>query len=102
MKTARIYVDFNEMISNDEVLLSRHDSTMDSEGKLITLFEGMPIGVYSDDLDEEGKPDKLIADGVAMRNTSGWMEEVRWLLKIDQRGVRHESDEAADANEKAT
>ena len=91
----RIYVDFNEMVSDDVVLLSKTDSKMDSSGHMVTFIEGQAVAVYMDDLDENGNPDPLLADGVAMRNriTAGWGAIARWVLKIDGRGIRHSSEE---------
>jgi hypothetical protein len=95
MHKSRIYVDFNEMPSNDEVLLSQGDTTSDALGNLVVLTEGMQLAVYSDEQDENGEADNLIAEGVALRNHhGGWTSAAKWLLKINERGIRHESDEA--------
>lgn len=94
MKEPRIYVDFNEMPCNDEVLLSKNDTKVDSNGNTIYFFEGMQAAVYMDDLDKEGKVDQLIANGVVkINNHAGWTSVARWLLKIDERGIRHVSEE---------
>lgn len=91
----RIYVDFNEMLSANEVLLSQADYKIDSEGNVVEFVEGKPIAVYMDDTTPEGKPDYLIADGVALRNTSGgWASAATWVLQIDTRGIRRASEEA--------
>lgn len=45
----RIYVDLNEMVTEDIVLLSKEDTKMDSEGNIITFYHKMPILIYSDD-----------------------------------------------------
>ncbi len=89
-----MYVDFNEMIGADEVLLSSTDSKVDTDGNLITFAEGLLVAVYMDDKGEDGLSDNLIANGVAMRNTrSDWSSSVPWVLKIDERGIRHLSTE---------
>jgi hypothetical protein len=93
MNEPRIYVDFNEMPTANEVLLSQGDSKDNSNGKIMHFIEGMRVSVYMDDLDDEGKPDNLIAEGVVIRNYHGaWTAAARWLLKIDERGIRHESE----------
>jgi hypothetical protein len=85
------------MPTNDEVLLSKDDSKLDSNGTLVSLFDGMRVAVYMDDPDENGNPDNLIAEGVVCRNThGGWASTARWILKIDERGIRHESENLAD------
>jgi hypothetical protein len=94
MNEPRMYVDFNEMPAATEVLLSKSDSKVDSSGKTIHFVDGMPVSVYMDDEDENGKPDNLIAEGIARRNHhGGWTAAARWLLVIDERGIRHESEE---------
>jgi hypothetical protein len=95
--SARVYVDFNEMLSSDEVLLAKEDKTLDSEGNEICITEGMPVAVFQDDPDQMGAPDRLIADGVAVPNThGGWSSAAKWVLRIDVRGIRRESDELAN------
>jgi hypothetical protein len=91
---ARVYVDFNEMPTADEVLLAQGDAKPRADGEVVRLCEGLELGVYSDDVNEMGERDDLVADGVVMRNTHGsWTSAARWVLKIDGRGIRHESDE---------
>jgi hypothetical protein len=93
MDRARIYADFNEMIERDLVLLSKTDDKQDSSGALVTLREGMRVYVYSDDMDENGRTDNLIAEGVVERNTrSDWSSAARWCCRIDGAGIHHESD----------
>ena len=90
----RVYVDFNEMPTSDEVLLSQEDSKLDSAGNLVDFTDGNAVAVYMDDTDEDGNPDKLLADGVAIRNVhGGWTSVAKWILKIDSRGIRRESEE---------
>ena len=43
MKEPRIYVDFNEMIEDDLVLLSKTDIKLDSAGKRIELLAGAKV-----------------------------------------------------------
>jgi hypothetical protein len=94
MDESRIYVDFNEMPTANEVLLSKSDTEVDSSGKTIHFVEGMQVSVYMDDQDEHGSPDNLIAEGIARRNHhGGWTAAARWLVVISERGIRHESEE---------
>ena len=94
MDIPRISVDFNELAGNI-VLLSKGDTKTDSEGSLITFHEGMTVSVY-DENEENGKPDNLIADGIAIPNPlvkehPAWAH-VKWCCRIDKNGVRYESD----------
>lgn len=92
MSMPRLYVDFNEMLEPDLVLLSRDNEKKDIHGKPIVLYEGLSVIVSMDDIDESGKKDDLIAEGVVERNTrSGWASEVKWCCRINQAGVRNES-----------
>jgi hypothetical protein len=93
MDRPRIYVDFNEMLDVDLVLLSKTDTTPDSDGNLVELREGMRVCIYSEDIGDDGEPDNLIADGIAERNArSDWSSPARWCCRIDAAGIRHESD----------
>lgn len=64
MDKARIYVDYNEMLDHNTVLLSKEDTKIDSKGNIITFYEGMPISVYSDDISDNEEADNLIAEGI--------------------------------------
>jgi len=94
MDKPRVYVDFNEMLEPDLFLLSKDDLTVDSAGNEIALREGQSISVYSDDLNDQGKKDHLIAEGVVERNTTRmkWAAAVKWCCRIGKAGIQHESD----------
>src|SRR5215472_9440831 len=89
----RLYVDFNEMLAPDLVLLSRHDAKPDANGEMVHLSEGLEVAIFSDDLDDQGQPDNLVAVGVIERNhDKGWSKAVKWCCRIGPEGIRHESD----------
>lgn len=94
MKESRIYVDFNEMVEYDLVLLSQSDAKLDSAGNLIELYEGLSIKIYMDDVDESGNIDNLIAEGIVEPNkiTEGWGKKAKWCCRIDKNDIRNESD----------
>jgi hypothetical protein len=85
----RIYVDFNEMLDKDLVLLSQKDIKPDSSGTEIRLSAGSPVHIYSDDV---GADDPiLIADGTVELNVdTGWSAHVKWCCRIDAAGIREE------------
>jgi hypothetical protein len=92
MKRPQFYVDFNELIEKDLVALSASDEKLSATGEKILLRDGLSIDVYSDDLNDKGEPDNLIASGIVERNsTLGWAKEIKWCCRIDARGIRHES-----------
>jgi hypothetical protein len=89
----RLHVDFNEMVAPDLVLLSRHDARVDANGEMIHLYEGLAISIFSDDLNDQGQPDNLVAVGVVEINRDdGWSKHVKWCCRIGPGGIRHESD----------
>jgi len=92
MSKGRLYVDLNELIEAGLVLLSQHDFKRDSEGNEIFLFEGRSVDIYMDDVDENGCIDNLIASGVVERNNTGLFPVCKWNCRIDQRGIRHQSE----------
>ena len=98
MDEARIYVDLNERVDKDIFLLSKEDSKVDSKGNIVTFYENMPILIWSDDCDEEGNPDNLFADAVAikadLRICSVW-SYVKWWCRIDMSTLNHESERRA-------
>lgn len=96
MDKPRIYVDFNEMVTEDIVLLSKDDTKMDSQGNLITFYEGMPVSIYTDDASDNGETDNLIAEGIVIKQdlskySPGW-QQVKWCCRIDLNSIIHESD----------
>ena len=95
MKQPRIHVDFNEMLDTDLVLLSKSDTKLDSAGNEINLEEGMHVKIYSEDEDEFGRQDNLIAEGIVELNTEKkgtWGAIAKWNCRIDKNGIRRESE----------
>ncbi len=89
MDRARISVDFNEL--DNPMPISKTDEVIDSDGNTITLSEGLSVFIYEEDYDEFDRKDYLIADGIVVRNPN--KESIaKWCCQIDERGVRHESD----------
>ncbi|HVB82284.1 MAG TPA: hypothetical protein VNE82_20315 [Candidatus Binataceae bacterium] len=89
----RLYVDFNEMLERDLVLLSQHDTKLDVSGVAVSLHEGLVVDIYSDDVGTDGQPDNLVASGLVERNRhEGWAKHVKWCCRIGPEGIRHESD----------
>lgn len=92
---ARIYVDFNEMVDYNTVLLSADDTKTDSQGNEVAFYEGMPVSIYTDDVDKDGKTDNLVAEGIAIRldlsQYPAW-KHVKWCCRIDEKGIVNESD----------
>lgn len=90
MDRPRIYVDFNEMIAEDLVLLSQEDTKQDSDGNIVLLYEGKTIDIFMDDINDLGEKDNLIASGTVEANTTGLFPVCKWNCRIDANGIRHE------------
>ncbi|MBR6770549.1 MAG: hypothetical protein IKM28_04815 [Lachnospiraceae bacterium] len=97
MDKARIYVDFNELVDDNIVLLSKSDTKIDSKGNIVTFYEGMPISVYSDDIDENGEIDNLIAEGIARKQNLGGNWQEMWCCHMEPNSIMHESDKIKKA-----
>ena len=63
MKKPMIYVDFNEMVESNLVLLSADDTKIDSRGESVLLYEGLEVLMYMNDTDANGNVDNLVASG---------------------------------------
>jgi hypothetical protein len=88
-----LYVDFNEMLESDLVLLSAADTKLDANGNVVALRDGLEVCVYMEDTDASGKADNLVASGTVERNKSyGWGAQVKWCCRIDSRGIKHQSE----------
>ena len=75
------------------MLLSVTDTKMASNAEVVHLRDQLEISVYSDDTDEHGEPDNLVAAGVVEANKfTGWCAHVKWCCRIDANGIRHESE----------
>lgn len=88
----KLYVDFDEMIDHDLVLLSQKDTKLDFEGNEIVLIQNLEVDIYMDDVDEFGVKDDLIASGKVVRNDTVFFTHVQWLCRIDANGIKNESE----------
>ena len=62
----KIEVDFNELIDDNQVLLSQTDVRKDIYGNDVLLTEGLEIDIFDIDYDDKGNRDDLVASGVAI------------------------------------
>jgi hypothetical protein len=93
MTKPTFYVDFNEMLESDLVLLSATDIKVDLNGKSVHLNEGLEITVLMEDEDEKGHPDNLVATGtVEINHGRNWGSHVKWCCRIDASGIGHQSE----------
>jgi hypothetical protein len=91
-KPIRVWADFNGFFG-DILCLSHRDTAPDENGKEVELRAGMVVTAYQEDGDENGNRDDIFASGVvevappALRCRGS-----KWILRIDENGVRHESE----------
>jgi hypothetical protein len=91
MDKARVRVDFNELVQDDLVLLSKDDLEVDSKGNEVNLYEGLHVSVYESNEYENGAKELLLAEGVAELNdpkTNGeWSKAAKWCCRINSDGI---------------
>ena len=92
LQEPRLYADFNGYFG-DILCLAHGDTCMTKDGDEVTIREGMIVTAYDEDANDAGDRDDLIATGVVERSP----ESLRcngsvWCLRIDENGVRSESE----------
>jgi hypothetical protein len=97
-KGIRVWADFNGLFRGGQVLcLSHRDTSVGEDGKEVVLRQGMVVTAFMEDLDENGNRDDLIASGT-VEPPPDWLRcrGSKWVLIVDENGVRHESDVTDD------
>jgi hypothetical protein len=91
-KRSRLYADFAGVFG-DLLCLSHGDSAVDESGQAVILRAGMRVTAFDADVDADGNRDDIFASGVVVP-APDWLryKGSRWVLQIDEDGVRHESD----------
>ncbi len=87
----KVRADFNGLFG-DVLCLSHEDTCLDEKGTVIRLREGLILTVYDEDA-ELGIRDDLIARG-RVEPAPEWLQcgGSKWVLRVDDNGVNHESD----------
>jgi len=91
MTQPQIYADFHNADSRGRLRLNSVGTIEDLARQHIELREGLPVSLYSDDLDAGGALDKLLVDGIVEFSK----EEDCWVAIIDWSAIRHASDAPA-------
>jgi hypothetical protein len=93
MEVPSVRADFNGLFGG--VLCLTHEETAsDEQGNGVALQEGMHVRAFDFDSDAAGNPDKIIATGTVARPPARLAHNgSRWVLLVDERGVRNESDD---------
>jgi hypothetical protein len=76
------------------ICLSHRETCRDWNGNDVAVREGMSATAFDEDVDDQGNRDDLVASGTVDQGPR-WLAKhgSRWVLRIDERGVRHESDQ---------
>ena len=95
MSEPRIYVDFQNADSQGRPRLNCVGTLEDLSRHRVVLREGLALLLYSDDLDEDGRLNELLVEGIAAFS----LEEHCWVAVIDWSAIRHASEiQRASAN----
>ncbi len=92
MANPKVYADFHNADSRGRLRLNCVGTIEDLARQQIELCDGLALIFYSDDLDQNGTPDKLLAEGIV--NFSE--EEDCWVASIDWSAIRHSTDHPAE------
>ncbi len=92
MNHPKVRADFNGLFG-DILCLSHEDTCLDENGAVFHLSEGLILIAYDEDADEHGNRDDLLAHG-KVESAPAWLQAhgSKWVLRIDEGGVNHESD----------
>lgn len=98
MVKPKIYADFHNADSQGRLRLNCAGTMEDLASQNVELREGLALTLYADDLDEQGKPDELLADGVVSFSA----DERCWVATIDWNAICHANDgQGCSANKSA-
>jgi hypothetical protein len=89
MANPRVYTDFQNLDGANQLRLTCAGTTRDLRRLGLELREGLALTLYTDDTDDRGRPDELLADGVVRYNA----DEQCWVAEVDWGAVRHASED---------
>ena len=87
----RLHADFNGLFG-DVLCLSHGETCRDEAGNEVRLHAGMRVTAFEPDSDDDGNPADLVATGI-VDPSPDWLQCAgsRWVLRIDEDGVRHQA-----------
>jgi hypothetical protein len=99
----KVWGDFNGVWSDEKgsmLCLSHGETCKDEFGNEVVLKEGIKLTAFDKDADENNNPDDLIANG-RVEHSPEWLQckGSKWILRIDENGIYHESEKRNVAND---
>jgi hypothetical protein len=85
---SRIYADFQNLDDQNRIRLNTVGTREDLGRAGLELSEGLRISLYTDDADDDGHPDDLLAEGTVEFNA----EEECWVAAVDWKRLAHASE----------
>ncbi len=89
MNHPRIYADFQNTDDENRLRLTCAGTRDDLRRLGLELARGLVLTFYSDDADDQGRPDELRAEGMVDYDE----DQGCWVASIDWGAIRHASDE---------
>ena len=91
MVTAKVYTDFQNVDDASRLRLTSAGTFQVLERQGIHLREGLTLIFYTDDANDAGEADELIAEGVVHFDEAARY----WVAAIDWNALRHAADDRA-------
>ncbi len=91
MTFPKVYADFQNLDDDNRLRLTSAGTRLDLERLAIELSEDLILTFYTDDEDENGGVDRLLAEGVVHFDEGG----LCWVAAVDWSAVRRASVERA-------
>ncbi|HWY85551.1 MAG TPA: hypothetical protein VNX28_02440 [Gemmataceae bacterium] len=88
MVNPKVYADFHNADLQGRIRLNCLGTKEDLSRQQVELCDGLVLTLYSDDLDDKGKLDELLVDGIVSFSE----EESCWVAAIDWAAIHHASD----------
>ena len=92
MTAPRVYADFQNLDDFNRLRLTCQGTLEDITKQGVHLKEGLVLTLYTDDADDQGRPDEMFVQGVVRYN----VEEKCWVADIDWAAIRHASEESVN------
>lgn len=93
MTPPRVYADLQNLDDASRLQLVCAGTIADLARQGITLREGLILTFYTDDADDQGRPDDLRVEGIVHFDD----ENQRWVAAVDWSTLHHASDEGTAA-----